>query len=141
MTKLSIAALRGWHAVLAGGFLVAFLTGDEDTYGMHVFAGYLVLAVLGLRLVAALVAPAESPWRLGGRKGRNPMFARMAWVLAAVVAVVAGTGWMADRMPAFEHLHEGLSETSAWVIAAHVAAVWFLMGGRSLIGRLKARFA
>ncbi|MBF0374377.1 MAG: hypothetical protein HQL39_13310, partial [Alphaproteobacteria bacterium] len=30
--------LRPWHAVLAGGFLVAWATGDEDYYSMHVFA-------------------------------------------------------------------------------------------------------
>jgi cytochrome b len=141
MTKASVMALRAWHAVLAGGFLVAFLTGDEDTYAMHLFAGYLVLAALAVRLVAALFAPAASMWRLGGRKGRNPLFTRMAVVVAAVVTVVAGTGWAADRIPALEHLHEGLSEGSAWVIAAHAVLVWLLMGGRGVIARLKARFA
>ncbi|MBF0392938.1 MAG: hypothetical protein HQL38_09675, partial [Alphaproteobacteria bacterium] len=45
--------LRPWHAVLAGGFLVAWATGDEDYYSMHVFAGYVVLAAIAVRLAAA----------------------------------------------------------------------------------------
>ncbi|MEI8396865.1 MAG: hypothetical protein WCF85_19185, partial [Rhodospirillaceae bacterium] len=38
------------HALLSGAFLVAYATGDEDTYAMHLAAGYLLLVVLTVRI-------------------------------------------------------------------------------------------
>ena len=40
--------LKLWHAWLAGGYLVAYVTADEDTYAMHLFAGYAVLAAIAV---------------------------------------------------------------------------------------------
>ena len=51
----TLAVLYGVHAAVSGAFLVAYLTGDEDTYGMHLFAGYAVLAALAT-YAALLVA-------------------------------------------------------------------------------------
>lgn len=136
--RWEFTAVRLWHALLAGGFLVAFLTGDEDTYAMHLFSGYLVLAAVAARLLAAGAAPAGSPLKLKGLPQRKPVLTWMAVALIALVGVVAATGAVADVVPLVEDLHEGISEASPWVIGAHVALVWALMGGgRALVARLK----
>lgn len=57
IAKLSLPLLRLWHAALAGGFLVAYLTADEDTYALHLFAGYVVLAAIAVRLLVGVFAP------------------------------------------------------------------------------------
>ena len=56
--------LRLWHAALAGGFLVAYVTADEDTYAMHVFSGYWVVGAIASRLLLALAG--ERVLRIGG---------------------------------------------------------------------------
>ena len=62
--RVQHALLKGWHAWLAGSFLVAYVTADENTYAMHQFAGYAVLAAIVARLAGGLLAPAGSPLRL-----------------------------------------------------------------------------
>jgi cytochrome b len=139
-TRAEMAFLLLFHATLSGAFLVAWLTGDEDTYGMHLFAGYTVLAALGARLAAALRAPAGSPLALprpatsptlawlgrlvaGDRqalRARSPLYAWMAAVMLAFAAFVAVSGWTADRLPAVEELHETLAELTPAVIVAHL---------------------
>ena len=52
--------LKLWHAWVGGGFLVAYVTADEDTYAMHQFAGYAVLAAIIVRLLAAMAATGAS---------------------------------------------------------------------------------
>src|SRR3546814_3678244 len=64
LRRHAFTLLRLWHAVFAGGFLVAYLTADEDTYAMHQFAGYVVLAALALRLAVGLLTPVGHPLRL-----------------------------------------------------------------------------
>lgn len=130
-----------FHAVLSGAFLVAYLTGDEDTYGMHLFAGYTVLAALGVRLTAALRAPPGSPLALprpaasptvtwlrrlamGERqalRARSPLYAWMALAMLVFTALVAASGWVADRTPSVEELHEAVAALTPAVIIAHVA--------------------
>lgn len=136
--------LRLWHAVFAGGFLVAYLTADEDTYAMHQFAGYVVLAALALRPAAGLLAPAGHPLRLprpslgdlrtwlARRRGRSPLFAWFAMALLAVVGVVAASGAIADYLPPVEHVHEAVAEASLWLIFAHIAFVTVIYSGRRL---------
>lgn len=128
--------MRLWHAALVGGFAVAYLTGDEDTYAMHLFSGWLVVALVVLRLLAGLVAPVNSPLKLV-RPARPRFF---TWgILAALgmvgVAVVSGVG--ADVMPWLEDLHEGLAEMSLWLVLAHVAAALVVFKGRKWLARLK----
>lgn len=48
-TALELGILLVFHAAISGAFLVAYLTGDEDTYGMHVFSGYTVLGAIAVR--------------------------------------------------------------------------------------------
>ncbi|HEY0837772.1 MAG TPA: hypothetical protein VGE72_27905 [Azospirillum sp.] len=142
-TAVETAALLLFHAALSGGFLVAYLTGDEDTYGMHVFSGYAVLTALALRAVAGIVAPAGSPLRFPrpavrpardwlvrlltgdakARAERSPLIAWMAVALLAGVGAAAATGAVADVLTAVEDLHEGLGEASLFLVLAHVAVI------------------
>lgn len=146
--RIGIVLLRLWHAWLAGGFVVAYLTADEDTYALHLFSGYAVLAALVARIVVGVAAPPGSILRLprpglagarrwlAERRGRNPLF---AWLGAAVLAgttAAAASGALADPFHALEDLHEGLSEAALWTVLAHVAFILFMFGGRRLLARL-----
>lgn len=131
------------HALLSGAFLVAYLTGDEDTYGMHVFAGYTVLAALALRVTVGLFAGPKGPLALprpvpgatrawfgrllrGDRKARSqrsPLLAWMAAALLAATAAAAGSGAIADTATWMEDPHEALGEIALAVVLAHVALI------------------
>lgn len=144
-SRFEFAALRAWHAVLAGGYLVAYVTGDEDTYAMHLFSGYVVLGAIVLRLLAGLAAPAGSPLalprpRLGG-PGRNPLFAWFAAALLVVLGVAAVSGALADGVAWLEDPHEAVAEASLPLIFAHIAFVTFVYGGKRLLGRLRGAVA
>lgn len=137
-----IAVLRAWHAVLAGGFVVAWATGDENTYALHQFSGYVVLVALGLRAALAAFSPADSllgwpkltvaqvrDWLVKGR-GRNPLFAGLALALLATVAATAASGAIADWVTWMEDPHEAASDITLAVIFAHIAFVFYQYGGR-----------
>lgn len=139
---LQLALLKAWHAWLAGGFLVAYLTADEDSYAMHQFAGYAVLAAIALRLAAGLLVRPPGPlglprpgwqatraWRAKG-KGRHPLFAWFAASLLAAVGLAALTGAIADVASWLEHPHEAMAELSLWLIVGHIAFVTWMYAGR-----------
>ena len=140
--------LKLWHAWVAGGFLVAYVTADEDTYAMHLFAGYAVLAAIAARLLAGLLAPAASPLRLPRpsiaatrtwmalRKGRHPLFAWLAAALLAGVGLAAVSGALADGTKWLEDPHEAIAEASLWVIGAHIAFIAYIHGGKRLLSHL-----
>lgn len=148
--KFQYMLLKVWHAWIGGAYLVAYVTADEDTYAMHLFAGYAVVAAIAARLLAGLIAPAGGPLRLprpslrtarawlAGGKGRNPLFAWFAALLLAVVGLAAVSGALADGMTWLEDPHEAISEVSLWVIVGHVAFVTFMYGGKRLWGRITA---
>ncbi|MBC7952523.1 MAG: DUF1924 domain-containing protein [Rhodospirillaceae bacterium] len=120
--------VRLWHAALVGGFAVAYLTGDEDTYSMHLFAGWLVVGLVALRFILPLKLV---------RPNRPRYF---TWgILAALgmsgAAALSGVG--ADVMPWLEDLHEGLAAASLWLILAHVAAALVVFKGRKWLARLR----
>jgi hypothetical protein len=135
--------LRLWHAALAGGFLVAYVTADEDTYAMHVFAGYWVVGAVVLRLALALAGSATGPLAIPkprltwAKPGRNPLFAWMAAILIIGMAMAGVTGIAADMLPALEDLHEGLSEFSLWLVLAHAAIIAWIFQGRRVREMLK----
>jgi cytochrome c553 len=132
------------HALLSGAFLVAYATGDEDTYAMHLAAGYLALVVLGGRLGLGLAAARvpmlrlPRPGRLAGL-WRRPGSA-MPWLsvlLLGAVAVAGLTGICADQWPRRlpGRLHEALGEIAMLAALGHMlfaAALW-------LRGRLAVR--
>src|SRR5512139_288430 len=148
--KVQHALLKGWHAWLAGSFLVAYVTADENTYAMHQFAGYAVLAAIVARLAGGLLAPEGSPLRLprpdlqaalawlSSRKGRHPLFAWFAAALLLAVGLAALSGAVADGAAWMEHPHEAISEASLWVILGHIAFVTWMYAGRKAVGRVTA---
>lgn len=153
-SRLSPMLLKAWHAWLAGAFLVAYVTADENTYAMHQFAGYAVLAAIVARLLAGLAAPAGSLWRLprpglraslawlSTRKGRHPLFAWCAAALLVSIGLAAATGALADGVASWlEHPHEAIAEASLWVILGHIAFVTWMYLGRKWIGRATSWFA
>lgn len=134
-SRHEFTAVRLWHAVLVGGFAVAYLTGDEDTYAMHLFAGWLVVGVVALRLLAGLMAPQGSPLRLS-RPNRPRLFAWSIIAALAATALAGVSGVAADAVPMLEDLHEGLAESSLWVALAHVAVAVLVFKGRKWLARL-----
>lgn len=142
-TRPETAFLLLFHAALSGSVIVAYLSGDEDTYTMHLVAGYTALAALGLRFGAALLAPAGSPLRwprpsltaLGdwlrrlaagdgaAARSRSPLLPWFAVVMLAAAGLAAVTGWLADGMTSFEGLHEAIGEAVPAVVAAHIATM------------------
>lgn len=146
--------LFAFHAALSGAFIVAYLTGDEDTYAMHQVAGYTALAALAVRLLAGALMPvgplrlprpslaATLDWlrraALGEARAwgqRSPLLAWMALALLAVVGAAALSGAVADFVIPFEKLHEALGEFSLPVVLAHVALVLALLGLKKAAGR------
>lgn len=140
--RLAMPAMRAWHAVIAGGFLVAYLTGDgDDFYMMHQVAGYTVLGAVAVRLMAAAFARTV-PWRmpratpagtaewLRTGRGRHPLFAWLALALFATIGAAAASGMAAHWLAWVEDLHEGLSTAALWVVLGHVAFIVVMFGGR-----------
>jgi len=137
-----------WHAWLGGGYLVAYLTADEDTYGLHLFAGYAVLAAIVIRLLIGLIAPSSrllklprptwgslQAWFSTG-KGRHPLFAWFAAALLLIIGASAVTGALSDSaMTWLEDPHEAISEASLWVIFGHIFFVTFMYGGKQLLSQ------
>lgn len=148
-----LALLKAWHAWIAGGFLVAYLTAGEDAYTMHQFAGYAVLAAIVLRLAVGLFFASPSPLGLprpscrvvrrwfATREGRHPLFAWFAAGLLVVVGLAALSGALADGIGWLEHPHEAIAELSLWVIVGHIVFVSWMYGARQWLARLGSRFS
>lgn len=134
-----LAVLRFWHSVLAGGFLIAYITADDDFYGLHLFAGSVVLITIMLRVFVGLMFPAGNPLALpqaaSVSPGRNPLNALMAVAVLGGVGISAFTGWFADGVHAAEDLHEGLSQLAAGLAMLHVALVVMISQGKRLLSR------
>lgn len=151
-TALEMRLLLGFHAVMSGAFLTAYLSGGEDSYGIHVFAGYTVIAALAARLIMAGVAPAGSPLRLprpslaalggwlggllrfdaGAFRARSPLLAFIAVVMLAGTGAAALTGAVADWLTSVEHLHEALGDIAFTLALVHGALAFALSGLKHL---------
>lgn len=149
--RIALPAMKAWHAMIAGGFLVAYLTGDsDDLYIMHQVAGYTVLGAVALRLTAGLFAR-KVPWRmpraspsaarawLASRRGRNPLFAWLAVALLVTVGAAAASGMAAHWLIWLEDLHEALSTASLWVVFGHIAFILLMFGGKRHVAALWRR--
>lgn len=130
-----------WHGLFAGAWTVAWLTGG-GAMPLHRFAGYVLLGLLGLRLLVAAFARApgmwalpwaDAPlWRSFRRKlsqdavaafaGRTPFAPLSGLALLAAVLLATLSGLLADlRIGA--QLHDALTNASLAVVLGHVAVV------------------
>ncbi|MFA5119775.1 hypothetical protein [Zavarzinia sp.] len=155
----AVTLLLGFHAVMSGAFLTAYLSGGEDSYGIHVFAGYTVIAALAARLLMAAFAPRGSMLRLPrpslqaaarwlGRVlrlerramgERSPLLPWIAVLILAGTAAAALSGAVADYVVQLEHLHEALGDIALFLAIGHGVAMFLLAGLKRLsIKRLPA---
>ncbi len=68
--RVKDAPTRAAHWWMAASFLVAYITGDSESWRLwHVIAGYSMLLALGFRLLWAVVGPQPVRWRIWGRRG------------------------------------------------------------------------
>lgn len=133
--RLQLKAIHLWHAALVGGFVVAYATGDEDTYAMHWFAGWWVTAMVALRLGAALFA---KPGGMLSLTRPRPAAMKISILAAlAVVGAAAVTGVAADVVVWLEDVHEAVAEMSLWLVLAHVAVAVAVLKGRRWLARLR----
>lgn len=127
--RFEMTFLMMWHGVLTGSLLLTYVSGD-DIYFLHQFAGYVICGAILVRLLAAALAPKNSPLYLSLPKlfekrqgGRSPVLAWMAVALIASTAAAAFSGLMAESI-GFKDLHEGLAEgVLPMVIFGHMAIV------------------
>lgn len=110
---------RLWHGSMVLSFALAFASGDEDTYALHLVAGYALLALLALRI---LLVPLGGIWR--APRLRPP--SRRTWTIGAValgalLALISGLA--ADGMPLFEEPHEALANLALIPIALHAGPI------------------
>jgi len=145
--------VRVLHWGLALSIAVAWLTyeGGSSIARIHEAAGYIALALIGMRLIWGFLAPSEharfasflcSPgqtWAYArsvaaGREnrylGHNPLGAWMIVALLATAATAAGSGWLyvTDAywgVPWVEALHETSAVLLLVLIGIHVAGVVF----------------
>lgn len=131
--KAELSFLMGWHGLLSGAFLVAYVTG-EASYPMHVFSGVMVLLALGIRLLVGLGAPKGSPLALPrinlppaglsahGMRGVQRLINNwMAAALLVLIGLAALSGWLVHDLGIDDDLHEGLAEATPVLIFVHIA--------------------
>ena len=150
-----ILAVRVWdpfvrifHWSVVAGVFTAYFT--EAWRSVHELVGYVVLAMVVLRIVWGFLGPRHARFSdfvrgprevlayvrdlLGGREppsvGHNPLGGLMVVALLTVLLVVCVSGWMAT-LDAFwgedwvEELHEGGVNLLFVLVALHVAGVLF----------------
>lgn len=123
--------VRIGHWVLAGGFLVAYLTAEENQ-GVHVVAGYTVAVVVGLRVIWGIFGSRHARFAnfvkgpgavlgylsglfTGTSKrslGHNPAGAAM------IIALLLGVGGTAVSGMALYAVEEGKGPLAGWIAPA-----------------------
>ena len=136
------AAVRLFHAALAGTILYAFVVDDGGP--VHRAVGYAAAAVVVARLVHACVArganrlaalrpslTATRAWLRDGAprtSGHDPLGIWMVWLLWTLVLLLAVSGWM-SRVDAFwgdervQAVHAWLADALAIAVVVHLAGV------------------
>jgi len=151
--------VRIFHWSLVAGFAIAWLTGDE-LKGVHNAAGYIVMGLVGFRVLWGLVGTRHARFsdfvrrpaavvgylmdmvrgRAPRHLGHNPAGGAMIVALLAAVAVISATGIMMTT-DAFwgvewvEELHEGSVNFALVLVALHLLGVLFasLEHGENLV--------
>ncbi|MBL6931707.1 MAG: hypothetical protein ISR45_02075 [Rhodospirillales bacterium] len=132
-SKAALSFLLGWHGLLSGGFLIAYITG-EGSYAMHVFSGVMVLMALGIRVLVGLAAPKGSLLALptlslppadqeplGMKQLQKLLNNWMAAGLLVLITLAALSGWFVHDIGIDDDLHEGLAEATPALIFLHIA--------------------
>jgi hypothetical protein len=127
--RFEMTFLMMWHGVLTSSVLLTYISGD-DIYFLHQFAGYVVCGAILVRLLAAALAPKNSPLYLSLPKlfahregGRSPLLAWIAVALITATTLAAFSGLLAESI-GFDDLHEGLANgVLPVVIFVHMAVV------------------
>jgi cytochrome b len=138
---------RVFHWSLAASFAVAFVTAESERYrDLHVVAGYLLLGLIGFRLIWGLIGSRHARFASFMRGpaavigylrslltskpehhvGHNPAGAIAIVLLLALAALTGLTGWLTFNEiggEAFEELHEGLAHAMLIVVVVHVLGV------------------
>ncbi len=141
--------VRIFHWGLVGLFVLAFMTGDEIE-GLHIAAGYGIVALLVLRVAWGFVGPRHARFadfvrppravlghlrdmarrRAPRHLGHNPAGGAMVLALLAMLAAISATGIMMTT-DAFwgaqwvEDLHEALVNVTLGLIILHLLGVAF----------------
>lgn len=139
--------VRLGHWLMAGGFALAWLTGDSESWRLvHVGAGGTVVGVALFRLVWGLVGTRHA--RFGGflrapsaalaylkslpgphpqhHAGHNPAGGWAIVLLLSLVVLAGISGWCTNQDLGgawIAELHEGLAATLLAVVAVHVGGV------------------
>lgn len=146
-TPRRLVFLLGFHAVLAGAFAVAWFSGDEDTYRIHLIAGYAALLALTARFAVAFFnAKGPLAWPRPSRRDfftwikavstgdrgawgrRSPALAWAAAALLATVSLAALSGLAADFYPVMEDPHEFFANLALAAVIGHVLLLLGLAG-------------
>ncbi len=139
--------VRLGHWLMAGGFALAWLTGDSEEWRLvHVAAGGTVVGVALFRLLWGLVGTRYARFAdfvrgphaaiaylkslLGPRPthcvGHNPAGAWAIVLLLALGLLTGAAGWLTYQEiggELFEELHEGLASTMLAVVVVHLVGV------------------
>ena len=139
--------VRLGHWLMAGGFALAWLTGDSEEWRLvHVAAGGTVVGVALFRLLWGLVGTRYARFAdfvrgphaaiaylkslLGPRPahcvGHNPAGAWAIVLLLALGMLTGAAGWLTYQEiggELFEELHEGLASTMLAVVVVHLVGV------------------
>ena len=139
--------VRLGHWLMAGGFALAWLTAESETWRLvHVLAGGMVVAVALFRLAWGLVGSRHARFgsfvrgpmaALGYLKslatgrpqhwvGHNPAGGWAILALLALALLTGGAGWLSYQDLAgewLEEVHEALASAMLAVVAIHLAGV------------------
>lgn len=159
-TPRRLAFLLGFHAVLAGAFAVAWFSGDEDTYRIHLIAGYAALLALTVRFAAAFLnAKGPLAWPRPSRRDfftwikavsagdrgawgrRSPALAWAAALLLGAVSLAALSGLAADFFPVMEDPHEFFANLALAAVIGHVLLLLGLAGLKKAAAMLTVALA
>lgn len=138
---------RVFHWTLAASFAVAYITSESERYrDVHVVSGYLLLGLIGFRVIWGLIGSRHARFASFVRGpaavigylrslvtpkpehhvGHNPAGAIVIVMLLLLGTLTGLTGWMSFNEiggEAFKEVHEGIATTMLVLVAIHVLGV------------------